>query len=112
MPASTVASKICPVCHTPGVKKISGRFSFKGPTHRCEHCQSNLRVVATPSIWWLVPTLLICLGIAFALIARIHGNPSMSGLLQAVLIGAIVGLGGGICIAVAQRGLTYRPMPK
>lgn len=103
-----VLSKRCPVCGNNAVGRMSDHLRFKGPTHQCNKCGSELKAATTWRVLWGVPAGVLLLGAAYLFVTWLQQSNAITGVLRAALIGAAWG-GAVACTGnIMLRGIVFR----
>jgi hypothetical protein len=104
---SSVLSRRCPECGAAAVQSLHNGFNFRGPTHHCSSCNTNLRASLTARALWCIPIGMVSV-LAAVLISRWLNRTEMAGVVRAAITGAVGALAVALPMGALAKGFVLR----
>jgi hypothetical protein len=104
---SSVLSRRCPECGEAAVESLRKSFNFRGPTHHCGSCNTDLRASLTAKALWCVPIGVVSV-LAPVLAGRWLNRAEMPEVVRAAVTGAVGALAVGLPIGALAKGFVLR----
>ena len=103
-----VITKRCPLCHSPSVARLKGKWARERPTHHCGNCGADLSTHLTWSVLWALPIGAVALSVAGFAVAWLNRTPSIAGVVRVAILGGVFGFVGSAIMNIGMRGIALR----
>jgi hypothetical protein len=104
---SSVLSRRCPECGAAAVQSLHNSFNFRGATHHCSSCNTELRASLTARALWCIPIGVVSV-LAAVLITRWLNRTEMAGVVRAAVTGAVGALAVALPMGALAKGFVLR----
>ena len=104
---SSVLARRCPECGKVAVQRLRNGFKFRGPTHHCNSCETDLRASITVGALWCIPIGVASVSAA-VLISRWLNRAELPGVVRAAVMGAMGALAVSLPLGALARGFSLR----